>query len=282
MKNENNNEINIKGIDKAKCGKSDESCTVEFGTVRIIQQTRQISVQVFLLILKIIILTSFLHILKQSSHNSPFTPGINSNNGIHKVRYRKLRLLNENKCTNSTVQYKSALLMIKGKNVKSQCSDERTETSKSSFSCYRDSDDEFDGVDLSDEGVLLGEMNKIILQEKLMREEFSKLSNPLQDEYFSLYFNDENCINRIMDLSRKSNMYRSKLLRLKYRIRRYIHKFKSKVKIFFMRNYKYKRNILEEFRASNFYYYLCSYLKCPFRIFLSQFSKLNSHIKSKY
>ncbi|GAB65603.1 hypothetical protein PCYB_071050 [Plasmodium cynomolgi strain B] len=282
MKNENHNEINIKGIDKAKCDKSDESRTVEFFTVNIIQWTSQIRVNVFFFNLKIIILTFFLYISKHFSNSSPLTPGNYSNNERHNVRFKTLRLLNENDCTNSTSKYKSASSITKKKSDKSGDSEKRTETTKSIFTSYKNLGNAFIEVDLSDEGVLLGEMNKIILQEKLMREEFSKAGDSPSNEYFALYFNDENCINRIMDLSRKSRLYRSKYLRLRYRILRHINKFLKRMKVFFIMEYKYNKNVLEEFRASNFYYFVFPYVKYHIKIFFSWFSKKNSRTKSKY
>ncbi|ANQ09295.1 Uncharacterized protein PCOAH_00033430 [Plasmodium coatneyi] len=241
MKNENHNERNIKAIDKAKWDKSDENRTVQFATVRIIQWTSQIKVHTFLFILKIIILAFFLHILKNSSHSSSFTSGNNLDNARHNVRFKTLRLLNENGCTNySTINYKSVLLITKENSGKSHYSGQKTETTKSSIISYKDLDDEMSEVDLSDEGVLLEEMNKIILQERLMREKFSKTRrNSPSNEYFTLYFNDENCIHRIMDLSRKSSLYSSKLLRLKYRVLRHIKRFINRMKIFFIMEYKY-------------------------------------------
>ncbi|CAI7719465.1 Plasmodium exported protein, unknown function [Plasmodium vivax] len=273
MKNENHNEINIKGIDKAKCDKSDESRTTEFATVRIIKWTSQIRVNVFPFILKVIILTFFLHISKRFSNSSPFTPGNNSNNERHNARFKTLRVLNGSGTSDSTSKYKSLLSITKKKSDKSEYSEKKTETTKSTITSYKDLKDEVDEADLSDEGVLLGEMNKIILQEKLMREEFSKAGNSPSNAYFALYFNDENCINRIMDLSRKSRLYRSKYLRLRYRILRHINKFIKRMKVFFIMEYKYNRNFLEEFRASNFYYFVFPYVKCHIKIFFSRFSK---------
>ncbi|ANQ07511.1 Uncharacterized protein PCOAH_00019010 [Plasmodium coatneyi] len=284
MKNGNHNERNIKAIDKAKWDKSDENRTVEFATLSIIQWKSQIKVHAFLFILKIIILAFFLHILKHSSHSSSFAPGNNLDNARHNVRFKTLRLLNENGCTNyPTINYKSVLLITKEKSGKSHYSGQKTETTKSSIISYKDLDDEMSEVDLSDEGVLLEEMNKIILQERLMREKFSKSRrNSPSNEYFTLYFNDENCIHRIMDLSRKSSLYSSKLLRLKYRVLRHIKRFINRMKIFFIMEYRYNRNLLEEFRASNFYYFLVPYVKSHIKIFFSRFSKQNPPTKSKY
>ncbi|KJP89490.1 hypothetical protein AK88_00933 [Plasmodium fragile] len=282
MKNENLNEINIKRMSKAKCGTSDEDRTGEFTTVSIIQWTSQIRINVFLFILKIVILGFLLYVSKHFSNSSPLTPGNNANNERNNVCFRTLRLLAIEGCTNSTTNYKPILSITKDVNDKSEYSIKKTDMTKSTMPSYKYLDDEFPEVDVSDEGALLEEMNKIILQEKLMREEFSKTGESPSNEYLSCYFNEDNCIIRIMDLSRKSSLYRSKYLRLKYRISRYIKKLINRIKIFFIMEYKYNKHLWEKFRASNFYYFLFPYVKRHIKIFFSRLSMTCSPTKKTF
>ncbi|EUD67849.1 hypothetical protein C922_01461 [Plasmodium inui San Antonio 1] len=248
----------------------------------ITQWTNQIRFNVFLFILKIIILSFFLHKSKHITNGSPITPGNNSKNQRNNIQFKILRLLNENAYTDSASKYKKLSSITKEETDKLEYSGKKAEAIMSNITNHEDLDNKSVEVDLLDEEQLLREMNRIILQEKLIMEKFSKARNSSSNEYFSFYFNEENCINRIMDLSRKSRLYRNKYLRLWYRILRHINKFIKGMKPFFIKECKYHRNDLEQFRASNFYYFVFPYVKCHIKISFSRFFKQNLPNKSKY
>ncbi|GAW80090.1 hypothetical protein PGO_070050 [Plasmodium gonderi] len=242
MKIEKHN-IKTKRTCNIKCDKSNETFTAGFGTICITEWTRKTRINILLLI-----------------YNT-FRTWNNENNDSCNMSFKILMLLSENNLVNAMCKRNSVLSSSKKYGCKTIYLEKKKRKLNEFFTNSNDENHQYDSVDLLDDGVLLGMMNQIILKEKHMREEYSKTDNSQKDVYFSQYFNDENCISRIMDLSEKSRLYRSKYLRLRYRIFRHLKKLLKRLKVFFIMEYKYNKNIIENFRASDFYYFTFQYVK---------------------
>ncbi|SBT87680.1 Plasmodium exported protein, unknown function [Plasmodium malariae] len=202
----------------------------------------KINIYIFL---RIVFLLTFLIYKLENSNNYTFRNFCNNKGNLGERKYFKnSRLMNETEHI-YVHQYTAVKSEESDNNNTLYCKGKNESFLKTLLEEYQQADKEDQCADLSDKGVLLDLMNKILLKEKLLNPSFSNIKSVKFVPYKNSYMDDLEGINRIKDLSEKSKLYRSPCLRMKYKFYRCFRKFFRKIRKILIFLYKVNKHVIK-------------------------------------